>query len=263
MFKLSPSRDPRLYESFSRFRWPYVLQVSVTTWPVSRGYCQKNLRFVENYSLKPLLNDINCFREITELNIKRTAFKKFRHFAPSNVRLSIVVGGIKFREDVLQNLIKPPYTLRSYSGNYCYEYFESPFQVTKNTSVNSNGIDQICRFIQFFSSLLFDNITFAIISNNKSGLVYFNSSSLLRYIRRLSLHNYLPFSINSNIGKENLESSSFFNKFVAMCTNNVTKCSWNFVCDNNQKKLVGINKVCDFNFDCIDQSDEVFWCNTF
>ena len=64
--------------------------------------------------------------------------------------------------------------------------------------------------------------------------------------------------MNNNIGEENIKKSSFINKFFAYCENNVTTCHWFFLCDYNQKKYVYINKVCDLNFDCINQSDEKY-----
>ena len=40
------------------------------------------------------------------------------------------------------------------------------------------------------------------------------------------------------------------------CKDNFLDCPWYFRCESNKYELIRIKKVCDFNFDCNDQSDE-------
>ena len=257
VFKLNPLGDPLLDET-TRSRYPYDSEV-ITTWPVSRRYCiQKLFYFDWDFKPQPSIFDDRCFKEITKLKVKRRASKSFRQFAATKEYFDVVIGENKFREDILHKKIKPPYSLKKYSSTYCNKYFECPFGKNKNLDLKINGVDQVCRFIQFFNFLFFDKITFTIVYNNEIGLIYFNSSNLLYYIRHLSDHNYLSFYTLSNYGAENIQSSINIKQIFALCTNNVKKCSWYFMCDYNRKKMIEVNKVCDLNFDCINQSDEKY-----
>ena len=48
---------------------------------------------------------------------------------------------------------------------------------------------------------------------------------------------------------------------LKVCTNIFIECPWFFTCDHNKFEIVDISKVCDFKFDCVDQSDENY-CST-
>ena len=258
VFKLNPLGDP-IFDDLTELHWQDEFNVTVTTWPVGRGYCKKEISSYESYSFKPPLSDSSCFRQITVPYFKRTTFKNFRQFTNRiKYNFRIVVGENKFRENNLHKLIKPPYSLKNYSSNYCNETFECPIEKNINLSLEMNEIDQVCRFIKFFNFLLFDEITFTIINTNKVDFIYFHNSNLLRYIRLLSIRNYLPFQLENNFGEWNVKISSFINNIFAICKNSVTTCHWRFFCDYNQKKFVGIKKVCDLNYDCINQSDEKY-----
>ena len=76
----------------------YGFRVTVTTWPVSHGYCKKYYDFKKWYFLPP--NHDNCFIKLKKLNVKRTASKKFRQLYLSNDYFDIVIGENKFREDI-------------------------------------------------------------------------------------------------------------------------------------------------------------------
>ena len=56
----------------------------------------------------------------------------------------------------------------------------------------------------------------------------------------------------------NLLASFFFtgNNVYKTCADNLLDCSWYFRCENNNYDLIDIRKICDFSFDCSDQSDE-------
>ena len=182
VFKLNSFGDPLFYKQSSTLRWPYTFEVTVTTWPVSRGDCKQKLS-IPQFSWKPPLNDNNCFKEITVPNIKRTTFKKFKKLTLRNeYYFRIVVGKNKFSENNLLKIIKPPYSLKNYSSNYCNETFEYPFEKNINLSLEISGIERVCRFIKFYNFLLIDKITFTLIYTDKVGFIYFNNTNLLQYI---------------------------------------------------------------------------------
>ena len=126
LFKLNPLGDP-LSDEFLKLRWSGEFEVTVTTWPPSRGNCKQKL-FFKSLS-KPPLNESNCFGKMTVPNAKQTTFEKYRQFTLINeYNLRIVVGEDKFRENILHNIIKQPYTIKKYSSDYCNETYRRPFE---------------------------------------------------------------------------------------------------------------------------------------
>ena len=75
VFKLNPLGDP-IFDKISLTRWPLHFEVTVTTWPVGRGYCKKKIFF--KFSFKQPLNDNNCSKEIAVPNVMQTIFKTYR-----------------------------------------------------------------------------------------------------------------------------------------------------------------------------------------
>ena len=71
-----------------------------------------------------------------------------------------------------------------------------------------------------------------------------NSRSVLKYVNR----------------KENI-SFDFDGNLFKICKENFLECPWFFRCDYNKNEIIDIDKVCDFNFDCKDQSDEKYCSN--
>ena len=51
------------------------------------------------------------------------------------------------------------------------------------------------------------------------------------------------------------------NVYIKTCRDNSLECPWFFRCESNKYELVRIEKVCDFNYDCEDQSDERYCSN--
>ena len=118
---------------------------------------------------------------------------------------------------------------------------------------------------------MFDEINFTMIFNETASLIYFNNSKLLHFIRlingtdRLSFDKDLkasrtPFKYVSEKYKEKYpKKSTFIKNYYTVCKNDVLKCtSYYFICDSNPNEKVEIDKVCDFNFDCKDLSDEMY-----
>ena len=65
--------------------------------------------------------------------------------------------------------------------------------------------------------------------------------------------------------KDKLQNLSFVfdvNDLYGTCRDNFLDCPWYFRCENNKLQLIEIKKVCDFVFDCEDQSDEKYCSNS-
>ena len=79
---------------------------------------------------------------------------------------------------------------------------------------------------------------------NKTRQQIYKDNVLIRSIRFVSTINNISFELHDDLFK--------------ICRDNLLNCPWYFRCEHDQYKLIEINKVCDFNFDCQDQSDEKY-----
>ena len=126
----------------------------------------------------------SCFRELTDPNIKFKTLSRLQEYTPNNHLLGFIVGDDNFREGVLRKTIKTTkYSLQTYSGTFCYEYFECPFRKSECLVFKTKVIDKIRRFIQYLNFII-DKKNFT--DNNKTSLIYFNNSKLLYFISLLN-----------------------------------------------------------------------------
>ena len=259
MLKLNPLEDPHYIYIAKHFGdKAVVLVIDFSILPGRREKCRQSIRTNYEHPQIPPLNFSDCLREVSSLNNIKQTSSQLRQYTASRSYFGFVVGENKFGEDILHKIIKTPYSFKSYSAAHCNEHFECPAKEEISLSLKTSRIDQFCKIIQFFNFLLFDKVAITVVSNAEEDLIYFNNSNLLSYIRTSSSYNYERFQ---HIDERYLKTSGFINKFYTICYNNALRCSWYFICDYNQDEIIEIEKMCDFNFDCQDQSDERFCSN--
>ena len=167
----------------------------------------------------------------------------------------------------------------SNSNGSCDYNFECPYRedeclsvcFSKKTVVSMSKI--VHHFIRCFSFLFKNLEIFSVHSStlkftahlyfNDSVLQIFhpkkkpNSTTQIIYPDTLLHGNKIEF-YNSD---RNLSFNFKRNSVFEVCKDNLLVCPWYFRCDSNKYELIEIKKVCDFNLDCEDQSDEKF-CST-
>ena len=134
----------------------------------------------------------------------------------------------------------------------------------------SNNDPNIYQFLSCFSFLLEDLSVFSVEADSIN-YFQFNNSVMQSHPYTGSSPNQTINVIDEILSKKLVKSNRklLFNSkqknisFVfdgkniyKTCADNLLDCPWYFRCENNKYDLIDVAKVCDFNVDCTDQSDE-------
>ena len=214
---------------------------------------------------------IICSQGQTALNrtfsIQKNSFKsKFR-----KILKDYITKNSKFyNSNTLDEQRKNMYSLSSVNGTTCNLFSECPFkedECSETCFLSFEPIDQVYNFLECFRFIFNELKPISINYYNKTFQFYLKSSALLynrppynstissqvvSLTRKNTLHYY---------NKERNLSFDFKGNFLKTCKDNLLECPWYFRCEYNKHDLIEINKVCDFSFDCKDQSDEKY-CST-
>ena len=95
---------------------------------------------------------------------------------------------------------------------------------------------------------------------------FYYQNTILTYIMDDEFEDFTPLVYIANFFNsevnfvDNINNKSFaiHSSSFKICEENYLNCPWLFRCHPNKKKLIDIGKVCDFNIDCQDESDEKY-----
>ena len=145
-----------------------------------------------------------------------------------------------------------PYRDDECSGE-CFNVDKFPFCFSflfpQNTPFSRYGTNQADQFEET-DRYIYQGTTVSLILKNE-----FSKTKPL-----VSYRNF-PNGTSKFVDKINKVSFKIANSAYEICKDNSLKCPWLFLCENNNSKtheLIGIKKVCDFNIDCSDESDEKY-----
>ena len=160
-------------------------------------------------------------------------------------------------------------------GTTCNKKFECPFREDERSQKCFHKFDTVFdthRFLRCFSFIFrrleVFSISYSLYRTKPVERRFYFDDSKLVYLPS-------PYSGNETAHKIEINSRSFL-KYIdrkanisfefdgnlfKTCKENLLECPWFFRCDYSNKEIIGINKVCDFNFDCKDQSDEKYCSN--
>ena len=238
---------------------------------VDERYCSNQLISTNKRPDDTLNNNLKCAKgSIVNNNIK---FAVLSENSFNNVQN--IIHGISNDYLVQQPKILPLGS--DLNGTTCNNNFECPFREDECsrscfviTEKYYNYFIRLRKFITCFS-FLFKNLEPFLI---KSWTGYNRIAESRFYFNDTKLH-YLPRPYNESKTTQiiAITSSTSPIKFIStiknisfhlyedvytICRDNLLDCPWYFRCEHDQYQLIEIHKVCDFNFDCKDQSDEKY-----
>ena len=156
-----------------------------------------------------------------------------------------------------QKCFLPVYAFWSSSSYYYYAFqlflqcFNFLFKSAKTFLITNLTSDNV----------LFQDLTFHF---NSSFIQFIPTSCVIKKPNikiTLKYQNHKQFFL---LFEDKLQNLSFIfneNDLYGTCRDNFLGCPWYFRCENCKLQLIDIKKVCDFDFDCEDQSDEKYCSN--
>ena len=245
--------------------------VIFSTWPVVYQYCIQTMHINKNKPQAQLpIKYVSCFRELAENIVKTTSRSNIRKKTSSNDLLKNILEYKNLRDSIfrqatetLEHIRENHYNL----SNFSFDHFTCPFRKDEYWKLYKKLLNEVWSIQS--KVIKFNRVTFIILFKNKTSLVYFNRYRLPQCLRLRYGTDKFTFSkdlaINNTsfkyISKRCINDSKisrFVKNLYLLCNNDVLKCSWYFICDSKQMETIEVDKVCDFNFDCKDLSDEKY-----
>ena len=234
---------------------------------VDEKYCSN--QFLTTKKVYRHVHKIKCAKGLTAHSNLTTTFLPYTDNDNTSFKSIIQGHSNDYRVKIPKTLL----TDSDMNGTTCNDDIECPFREDECSGTCfteryfTDYYDALRMFITCFS-FLFKNLKPFSVNYDEESRFYFNDTKL-HYLPRpynVSKTTQLIYpsenkAINFVSTIRNISFEMYLDVF-ATCRDNLLDCPWYFRCDHDQHELIEINKVCDFNFDCQDQSDEKYCSNT-